>query len=351
MNFKRFYLLLFLLVFQNFSAISANFYWIGGTGAWSNTARWSATSGGATVGSIPTNADNVIFDIASGLAGATVTMDVAVTVVNFDFSTAPVFTLAGALASIEIRGSLTSNTLAVLTYSGAINMFSTAVGSTLTSSLRTWANNFVFTGSNGTNGVTLSDNFITTQGISITRGLFHSNTRNITANTFNSTNGGNRTITLNTSLITITGATWNVVPAGGPSTLTFSATGSTINLTSVLAVGFSGGGQTYATLNSSATSLTINGANTFGTTTLATSSTLLLENSINQNFTSLSLNGTCANKATISPIVANQPAATITISTSPFTGTSINITKVNAVGPTIYNLTSSNLISATGWIG
>ncbi len=48
---------------------SVNYYWIGGTGIWNDAANWSLSSGGAANpgGCIPTMADNVIFDAASGL--------------------------------------------------------------------------------------------------------------------------------------------------------------------------------------------------------------------------------------------------------------------------------------------
>lgn len=49
-------------------------YWVGGTGSWSDTARWSATSGGSGGVTVPTRADNVYFDANSFSAdGQTVT--------------------------------------------------------------------------------------------------------------------------------------------------------------------------------------------------------------------------------------------------------------------------------------
>lgn len=46
-------------------------YWVGGTGAWSDTSRWSTTSGGAGGASVPGSADDAVFDANSG--GGTVT--------------------------------------------------------------------------------------------------------------------------------------------------------------------------------------------------------------------------------------------------------------------------------------
>jgi len=44
----------------------ADRYWRGGSGSWNTTTNWSATSGGAGGASVPTSADNVIFDANSG---------------------------------------------------------------------------------------------------------------------------------------------------------------------------------------------------------------------------------------------------------------------------------------------
>jgi hypothetical protein len=53
----------------------ASRFWVGGSGTWDNssTANWSATTGGASGASAPTNADTVTFDANSGTA-ATVTV-------------------------------------------------------------------------------------------------------------------------------------------------------------------------------------------------------------------------------------------------------------------------------------
>lgn len=51
----------------------ADRYWVGGTGTWdsSNTANWSASSGGAGGASVPTNLDFVYFDSNSGTGNCT----------------------------------------------------------------------------------------------------------------------------------------------------------------------------------------------------------------------------------------------------------------------------------------
>jgi fibronectin-binding autotransporter adhesin len=52
----------------------ADRYWVGGTGSWNSTTKWSATSGGASGASVPTASDNAIFDANSGAAQYTVTV-------------------------------------------------------------------------------------------------------------------------------------------------------------------------------------------------------------------------------------------------------------------------------------
>jgi hypothetical protein len=75
-------------------------YWVGGSGNWNSTTKWSATSGGASGASVPTTADNVIFDanssasnadytvsFPSGLTASTTTIDITGSaLVTFDFS-------------------------------------------------------------------------------------------------------------------------------------------------------------------------------------------------------------------------------------------------------------------------
>ena len=78
----------------------ANRYWTGavngGTGTWdtSNTANWSATSGGAGGASVPTSSDDVFFDANSGAGVCTLGANVVFRIGNFtgytgtvDFST------------------------------------------------------------------------------------------------------------------------------------------------------------------------------------------------------------------------------------------------------------------------
>jgi len=65
----------------------ADRYWVGGDGSWNSTTKWSASSGGASGASVPTAADNAIFDANSG-GGVhyTATVTDAATCANLTFT-------------------------------------------------------------------------------------------------------------------------------------------------------------------------------------------------------------------------------------------------------------------------
>ena len=64
----------------------ADRYWVGGSGSWNSTAKWSATSGGASGASVPTSADNAIFNAASSAAHYTVTVTDNATCANLTYT-------------------------------------------------------------------------------------------------------------------------------------------------------------------------------------------------------------------------------------------------------------------------
>lgn len=60
-------------------------YWVGGAGNWSSTTKWSTSSGGASGATVPTSADDVIFDANSG-GKFTATVDVAANCNSISFT-------------------------------------------------------------------------------------------------------------------------------------------------------------------------------------------------------------------------------------------------------------------------
>jgi hypothetical protein len=244
----------------------ANRYWVGGTATWntSNTANWSASSGGPSGASVPTAADSVFFDQTGPY---TVTTAGALTCLDFTVSVASIsFTGSG---SLTISGSmfLASGTPTFNASISGITFNSTVAGRTINTNGATIGNPSVVL--NGVGGSwTLGSSYISNNTFTVTNGTF--NTANfgmVIGGSFNSSNSNTRTINLGTSTIDVN-VSWNTGVTTG---LTFSGASSTINFSSPSTT-FIAGGFTYGTVNftnTSPSSLTINGANTFSTLSFA----------------------------------------------------------------------------------
>ena len=137
--FKRSKKVFFLFLFSFFFIIQSNaadFYWVGGTGNWNDFAtHWATTSGGAIFhANAPTATDNVFFDVSSGAAGYTVTLDVPAVANDFTFS-GNAFLFNGT-NSLTINGTTTNSSTELIDFGGA-NSYSfvgnfTAAASTTT---------------------------------------------------------------------------------------------------------------------------------------------------------------------------------------------------------------------------
>ncbi len=275
----------------------ADRYWVGGTGTWSstNTANWSTSSGGAGGASVPTAADNVIFDAGSDAGGIfTVTMANTPRLCN-DFTASGLdftMTLAGTGIGLTVSGSLSfPATNFTRTYTGTTTFNATTTGKTITT------NGVAFGGSVTLDGVggawTLGSAFSCAGFIlTLTNGTFDTSVSNyaVTASTFSSSNTNTRTINLNGSTITIVG-NWVLTTS---TNATLNAGTSTINLTFTNST-FNGGSLTYYNVSFTSTASTtltktITGANTFNNLTFSTIAAVGLNNiSIGANQT---INGT-----------------------------------------------------------
>lgn len=100
----------------------ANRYWVGGSGTWdaASTTNWSASSGGAGGASVPTAADAVLFDAASGGGTCTIAATVPCLTLNLTGYTG---TLAFGTNKIEISG----NTATIFTQTTSCNISGTPV--------------------------------------------------------------------------------------------------------------------------------------------------------------------------------------------------------------------------------
>jgi hypothetical protein len=244
-------------------------YWVGGAGNWdtSDTTHWSLSSGGAGGASVPTAAENVIFD---QVGTYTVSVD-DVFCNDFTISAGLItFNPVTGFRDITISGSM-------LVASGTVSSWSNNVGAIFnaTTSKTITTNNFNIgrTEFNGVGGTwTLGSAFTCTGGgngglVNLTNGTFSTSSSNYAVNIreFVSDNSNIRTLNLNASTFTITGSgsSWNCATS---TNLTVSGSGATVTMTSASAKTFAGGSFNWGaiTLDQGGSGrLTISGSNTF----------------------------------------------------------------------------------------
>ena len=131
-------------------------YWVaGGTGNWSSTTNWAATSGGASGASVPGTADTALFNASSGAGTATVDSNVTILTLTMTGFTG---TLAFGTNSISLSSTgtvFTGATTCTVTGTPVINVtstFSTAI--TVTTAAVTEANSISFNFTGGTYALT-----------------------------------------------------------------------------------------------------------------------------------------------------------------------------------------------------
>lgn len=200
----------FLIITQQTYLQAADFYWVGGTGNWSDFENhWATSSGGSTFrDTVPLNGDNVYFDSNSfSGSGQTVTINQDAYCNNISWSGAtnsPTFTASSSWYELEVYGSLTA--ISAMTWHEDLTEveFMAASGSkTITSNGVSFGSQLSFEG-NGT--WSLADNLTTTDELSFEDGTFNSSNYDINVASIDSY-GLYETVNLGTSSITITPTT------------------------------------------------------------------------------------------------------------------------------------------------
>jgi hypothetical protein len=245
----------------------ADRYWVLGTGTWSstNTANWSASSGGAGGASVPTASDNVFFDANSnvGTGAFTVTMANTPRVCN-DFTASGLdgtMTLAGTSIGLTVSGSLTFQaTNFTRTYTGTTTFNATTTGKTITTNGVAFGAAVTFDGVGGSwilqNAMSIGG---TNQSTTLTNGTLDLASYTLTTGLFTSTNSNTRTIAFGTGQIscTGTGTVWTTstqtnLTTTGTQVVNVTSTGSTaitVNygaMSEANAISFNFTGGTYA---------------------------------------------------------------------------------------------------------
>ena len=270
----------------------ATYYWVGGTGSWSNSNpyNWASTSGGVGGIGVPTSTDDVVFDANSDTGGPfTVTIGgTGGSNYNFckTFSTGgsggaldQIMTLAG-VGRLVAAGNVTFPAVNFAsTYTGALTMIDTATVTTNGIAITQFSIGAIGTATNPLPEpnfslvVTLGSAF-TGNSISANFGTFDTNNFNVTLVAFGSTLPYTRVMNFGSSVVSISGTTpLNITTTSG---LTFNAGTSTINC-SATSILFNGAGLTYYDVAFTSTAkITVNvtGSNTFRNWTYAANATL-----------------------------------------------------------------------------
>lgn len=252
----------------------ADRYWVGGTATWDGTAgsKWDTTSGGAGGAAVPTAADDVFLDAASGavtvtLGGSPVARSLNCTgftgTINHATGVGLVLGDATAGASnIALKlvagmtytvGNQASSSITYVSTSTTVQTIDTAAKSTGSFAINGAGSRYQLSSSNTVGAGTT---------VTLTTGELDTNGQTISWPQFSSNNSNTRTLTLGASTITLnttSGTVWNITTG---TNLTLNAGTSVIN--SANGVTFQGGGKTYNEVNfTSNGSVTIGGANTF----------------------------------------------------------------------------------------
>jgi len=249
-------------------------YWVGGTGNWSDTARWSTSSGGGSGASVPRSHDDVVFDSLSNATAYTATVNAVTGGIRTKALTiaGPLtgnLTLAGSTAIVGIHGNVTLPATGITrTYTGDITLSGSSTGRTLTTNGVTLASAITVNGvgCGWTLGSALN---IGAASLTVNNGSFDTGNFNVTADTLTSNNSNTRTISLGSSTITLSGST----PIGFATSINLTFTAGTSSIAcSFTSPTLSCGGQTFYNVSITSTSASnpvIAGANTFNNLTMA----------------------------------------------------------------------------------
>ena len=230
-------------------------YAIHGETAWTNTAMWSSTSGGATCTCAPVAGDDVVFDgstpsgtyqFAVSLSLDSLDASLAGAGVNIALTNGTTMTITGtkfALSSAMTFGLSGTNTIAFAPGAGVTTIITTA-GLTLPS--------VTCNGSNGTTSVCQQADNMTAGAITLTQGVWDDSTNNntVTALSFLSNNSNTRTLDCGTAAWTLRNTAAALLDFTTATGLTVSCSNAwtiagtpTVNRTFIL------GAQTIGTLN------------------------------------------------------------------------------------------------------
>lgn len=339
----------------------ANRYWVGGAGNWNDTAHWSASSGGASGASVPTSADDVIFDgnsfsannekvtIPTGVTASALSIDwtaVTETGIQLEFATST--------SVLDLYGSWTSGSNVKMedgTQYGTLNF---KAPGTFASSVTTHRVNANVNTPNGTDIVELGDvsgfQFGT---FTVIKGTFRTNGYDFTPGNFSAVHATNPiTIEFGASIIKMSGANVSACfKINNTGNITFDEGTSTIRFFDSRT--FNGEGRTFYNIEitpSFSGVLTITGSNTFNQILAGLSGDITFTAGTTQTIGAFVFQGTSGNKTVLR---SSSPGTQYTLSKASGTVLGENIDLQDCIGAggatwvIVYPSTDSG--NNTGW--
>ena len=199
-------IILFICILFGQNSIADDYYWVGGTGDWSDINHWATSSGGVVLhAQVPTSNDNVYFDINSFIeSNNIVTINLGNAVCrDMDWTGAALNPVMEGQDTINLRiyGSMKLITDMTQNFDGTISFESTSTGKSISTSGKSLYNHIYFQGNGG--GWSLTDDFITTKNIYFNHGILNTNNHFLNCYEFYSTVQNQRTINLGSSIIEI----------------------------------------------------------------------------------------------------------------------------------------------------
>lgn len=188
----------------------ADRYWVGGSATWDSTTTtpWSSTSGGSGGASVPTAADNVIFNQASTY---TVSILGGVFCNDFTVSAGTVAFATGTNPNLTVSGSLICSAGTTFPMSGTITFNATTTGKTITTNGVSINSNITFDGIGG--GWSLGSNLVaaSTKTTTLVNGSLTLNGFTINTGIFSSSNANTRSIAFGANYIILNAASGSAV--------------------------------------------------------------------------------------------------------------------------------------------
>lgn len=198
-------LILLALVLCSVNIFAVNLYWVNGTGSYNDPNHWSTTSGGNSCGCVPSDADNVFFNLASFSGnGDTVYIDVNSYCNNMDWSGVNFSPTIVGYGELHINGNLKLSTQINFQLEGTTFFESNNLATTVQTNNKIFKGHVNFNNQNGE--WILMDGLTTEKQITLTGGILNTNGKAVVCRNFSSDNTNLRGLVLGNTTFTLTGS-------------------------------------------------------------------------------------------------------------------------------------------------